>query len=161
MRKTHANWMLILPALCLGLSLAATAQTVAARQADEAAIKAAITEQADAWNRGNIDAFMSVYENSPETTFVGATTLNKGFQPILERYKKGYANRAQMGKLTFKDLEIRLLPSASGKIEYAVATGHFHLDRTERGSANRDDGVFSLVWRKTNGKWKILLDHTS
>jgi ketosteroid isomerase-like protein len=40
-------------------------------------------------------------------------------------------------------------------------TGRFHLDRTTRGEAARDDGVFSLLWEKTAGGWKIILDHTS
>ena len=66
-----------------------------------------------------------------------------------------------MGTLTFNDLDIRLLPASCGKTEFAVVTGRFHLERTAKGEAKKDDGIFSLVWRKTNGNWKILLDHTS
>ena len=114
-----------------------------------------------AWNSGDIPAFMSSYEDSPETTFVGSTSINKGFKPILERYKAGYANKDQMGKLTFTDLEVRLLPTAAGPTEYAIVTGKFHLDRSAKGTATKDDGIFSLVWRKGPGGWKIVLDHTS
>ena len=128
---------------------------------DEAAIRTVIAEQVTAWNKGDIPAFMASYEDSPETTFVGTTSVNKGFQPILERYKKGYATKDQMGTLTFKDLDIRLLPSSSGATEYAVVTGRFHLDRRVKGTAAKDDGIFSLVWHKSAGKWKIVLDHTA
>ena len=135
-------------------------QAQAAQQVDEAAIRAAIQAQADAWNRADIPAFMQVYENSAETTFIGAT-LRKGYGPILERYSKAYSTPEQMGKLTFTNLEVRMLPSSCGAAEYAVVTGNFHLDRTTKGEAKKDDGIFSLVWRKGASGWKILLDHTS
>ena len=134
---------------------------VAGETGDKAAIRAVIDEQVAAWNRGDITAFMTSYEDSPETTFVGTTSVNKGFQPILERYKKGYANKDQMGTLSFKELDIRLLPTAAGVTEYAVVTGRFHLERAAKGTATKDDGIFSLVWHKGPGGWKILLDHTA
>jgi ketosteroid isomerase-like protein len=128
--------------------------------ADEAAIRAAMDAQAAAWNRADIPAFMQSYENSPETTFIGAT-LRKGYGPILERYKTSYTTPEQMGALTFGDLEVRLLSGSCGKPEFAVVTGTFHLQRTAKGEAKKDDGIFSLVWRKGADGWKIVLDHTS
>jgi uncharacterized protein (TIGR02246 family) len=128
---------------------------------EEGAIRAVISSQVAAWNRGDIPAFMASYEDSPETTFVGSTAVQKGFQPILERYRKGYANKEQMGTLTFSELDVRLLPCSSGGTEFAVVTGRFHLERTVRGAAAKDHGTFSLVWRKGAGGWKIVLDHTS
>jgi len=127
---------------------------------DEAAIRAAIQTQVEAWNRGDIPAFMQVYEHSPETTFIGAN-IGKGYEKILERYQKNYSTREQMGTLTFTDLEVRMLPGSCKKAEFAVVTGRFHLDRTQKGESKKDDGIFSLVWRKGQQGWKILLDHTS
>jgi ketosteroid isomerase-like protein len=66
-----------------------------------------------------------------------------------------------MGTLKFTNLDVRLLPGACGAVEYAVVTGNFHLDRATHGEAAKDDGIFSLVWRKGPKGWKILLDHTS
>lgn len=129
-------------------------------EADEAAIRAAMDSQVAAWNRADIPTFMQVYENSPDTTFIGAK-LRKGYGPILERYKESYTTAAQMGALTFNNLDIRLLPSACGQVEFAVVTGAFHLERAVKGEAKKDDGIFSLVWRKGPQGWKILLDHTS
>jgi len=128
--------------------------------ADRKAIESVIGAQVDAWNRADVPAFMQAYENSPETTFIGAK-LRKGYGPILERYKSAYTTPEQMGKLTFGDVEIRLLPSSGGKVEYAVVTGTFHLERAAHGEAKKDDGIFSLVWRKGPQGWKIILDHTS
>jgi ketosteroid isomerase-like protein len=140
---------------CLG-----SAQSSAKAGTDEAKIRAALTAQVESWNRGDIDEFMKVYEDSPDTTFIG-TSIGKGYRPILERYKKGYSTQAQMGTLTFNDLDVRLLPNGCGKTEIALVTGKFHLQRTEKGSATKDDGIFSLVWRKGPHGWKIVLDHTS
>lgn len=158
----------LLAVLALFVAFSGTFQQVASAQTadkskgdDEVAIRALLDEQVKAWNRGDIPNFMASYEDSPETTFVGTATVNKGFQPILERYKKGYANKDQMGILSFKDLDVRLLPSSSGKTEYAVVTGKFHLTRDVKGEATKDDGIFSLVWRKGPGGWKIVLDHTA
>ena len=126
----------------------------------ESSIRAVITAQADAWNRADVNDFMKAYEDSPETTFIG-TALRKGYQPILERYKKAYTTPEQMGKLTFSDVDVRLLPAACGGAELALVTGKFHLERTAKGEATKDDGIFSLVWRKGPKGWKIILDHTS
>ncbi len=86
---------------------------------DEAQIRAAIQAQAEAWNRADIPAFMQAYEDSPDTTFIGLT-LRKGYRPILERYKANYTTPEQMGKLTFTDLDVRLLPGGCGKAEIAA-----------------------------------------
>ncbi len=147
--------LLVFVLICAGPAMHAQTAT-----GDEAAIRAVIAAQVAAWNRGDIPGFMKSYENSPETTFIG-TTVRKGYGPILERYKASYANREQMGTLTFNDLAVRLLPGACGKVEFAVVTGRFHLARSTRGEAAKDDGIFSLVWRKGTHGWKILLDHTS
>jgi ketosteroid isomerase-like protein len=146
--------------LALGLLLVAGSVAFAQGASDEAAIRATLDAQVAAWNRADIPAFMESYENSPETTFIGAK-LNKGFTPILERYKKAYTNKDEMGTLSFKDLDIRLLPTAAGVTEYAVVTGKFHLERSAKGEAKKDDGIFSLVWHKGTDGWKIMLDHTS
>jgi ketosteroid isomerase-like protein len=127
---------------------------------DEPAIRAALDAQAAAWNRADIPAFMQSYENSPETTFIGAK-VRKGYGPILERYKTAYSTPEQMGRLTFGDVEVRMLTGSCGKPEFAVVTGTFHLDRSAKGDAQKDDGIFSLVWRKGADGWKIVLDHTS
>ena len=99
---------------------------------DEAAIRAAIAAQAAAWNRADIPAFMQTYEDSPETTFIGST-VRKGYEPILERYRQNYTTPEQMGTLTFNDVDVRLLPGACGTVEYAVVTGQLS-------SGTRDEG---------------------
>jgi uncharacterized protein (TIGR02246 family) len=136
------------------------AVSLSAAQSAETDIRAAMDAQVAAWNRGDIPAFMQSYEDSPETTFIGAQ-VRKGYQPILARYRQAYANTEQMGKLSFTNLEVRVLTSSCGAAEYAVVTGKFHLQRTTHGEAAKDDGIFSLVWHKGAHGWKIIVDHTS
>jgi len=147
-------------ALVVTLSASPLSAQSTAKSPDEAAIRAAIQSQADSWNHADIPAFMQTYEDSPETTFIGQK-LRKGYEPILQRYKQSYTSPEQMGKLTFSDVDVRLLPSGCGHSEIALVTGKFHLDRTVHGEAAKDDGIFSLVWRKGPHGWKIILDHTS
>ena len=47
--------------------------------ADEVKIRELLTEQAGAWNRGDIDSFMTSYWKSDETLFVGATGVARGW----------------------------------------------------------------------------------
>jgi uncharacterized protein (TIGR02246 family) len=159
MKRALLPITLVIPLLC-SAPAARTQSAAKAGEADETAIRAAIKAQSDAWNRADIPGFMQAYEDSEQTTFIGLT-LRKGYQPIRQRYEASYTNPEQMGKLTFNDLEVRLLPSSCGGTEYAVVTGKFHLDRAQKGEAKKDDGIFSLVWRKGPQGWKIILDHTS
>ena len=150
--------LLILLAVALGSAGSGMATPVTAN--DAAAIRQVMDQQQAAWNRGDVAGYMRGYKDAPDTTFVG-TSVRKGYQAILESYRKHYADKAQMGRLTFSDFDVRLLPGARGEVRYAVVTGRFHLDRTAHGEASKDDGVFSLLWEKTPDGWKIILDHTS
>ena len=120
----------------------------------EAEIRKVLDDQTAAWNRGDIPSFMTGYENSPNTTFVG-TSVTKGYAAVLERYKQKYSSKAIMGTLKFSELEVRMLGS-----DYAGVTGRFHLDRTKE-AGDEAKGIFSLVFKKTPGGWKIIVDHTS
>ncbi len=145
--------------ICIGLAACVPSPGEQTAAGDEAAIRVVLAAQVAAWNRGDIPGFLKGYENSAETTFIGSSIAH-GYEPILERYEKAYADKAQMGTLTFGELSVRLLPTSAGVVEYAVVTGRFHLERTAKGAATKDDGVFSLVWRKSAEGWKIVLDHT-
>ena len=133
----------------LVLSLAGSAQI-----SQEAAVRHLLDQQTADWNRGDVDAFMKGYDDSPNTTFVGQT-VQYGYSTIRDRYKKLYTSPAAMGKLTFSHLAIRILDA-----KYAIATGNFHLQRTPAGGGNAD-GIFSLLLRKNSLGWKIILDHSN
>jgi uncharacterized protein (TIGR02246 family) len=119
-----------------------------------AAIRQVLGDQVAAWNRGDVDTFMHAYKDSPDTTFIGKS-VEHGYVPILERYKKAYASKDSMGTLDFAELAVRELGA-----NYAVVIGKFHLARNAAGGGDVS-GIFSLVWEKTAAGWKIILDHSS
>jgi hypothetical protein len=76
-------------------------------QSDE--IRAMLKNSEAAWNRGDLVAFASDYEDLPTTTFVGKEVTRGGTQAILGRYRRGYPTPEAMGKLTFSEIEVRPL----------------------------------------------------
>jgi len=131
---------------------AASVPTTSQAISSEKAICAVLDGQAAAWNRGDVDAFMTGYWKSPSTEFVGSNGVLRGWQAVLERYRKTYPDRRAMGTLTFSDIEINVLcPTA------ALVTGHYQLEREK----DHPRGVFTLVFRKFSGGWRIINDHTS
>jgi beta-aspartyl-peptidase (threonine type) len=140
------------------LSIASTEHSRAASMSavrDEkiiAAVRAVLDAQVAAWNRGDIDAFMNGYWRSPDTVFISGDSLTRGWQTVLDRYKKSYDSREKMGTLSF--LEIEIVPLASDR---AVAYGRWQLKRT----SDTPHGRFTLIFRRTREGWRITHDHTS
>jgi uncharacterized protein (TIGR02246 family) len=125
----------------------------AAPPADE--IRALMAAKQDAWNRGDIEAFMSAYERSPETTFLGSGGITRGYDAVLERYRRNYASRERMGQLAFTVDEVRM----AGE-DTAILLGRFSLARSEA-AGGPSSGRFTLVWKRTAAGWRIIHDHTS
>ena len=55
---------------------------------EEQAIRRVLTDQAAAWNRGDLDGFMAGYWRDPELTFFSEGTVTRGWDATLERYRK-------------------------------------------------------------------------
>lgn len=136
----------------LGLRTGRRTKAAEMREADREAITAVLNAQQAAWNRGDVDAFLVGYWHSPELTFSGSSGVSRGWDGVMARYKKNYADRAAMGQLDFSRLEFHWLgPDA------ALVLGRWHLKR-DKGDVG---GVFSLVWQRFPEGWKIVHDHTS
>jgi len=116
------------------------------------AIHAVLNAQREAWNRGDIEGYMDGYDRSKDTLFVSGDNVTRGWQTVLERYKKSYDTREKMGVLTFSDLEINLLNETS-----AVVLGRWMLKRVN----DEPHGRFTLIFKRTKNGWKIIHDHTS
>lgn len=120
---------------------------------DEAMIAAVITAQQDAWNNGDIDGYMQGYWKSPDLRFASGGTVVRGWQPTRDRYAATYASRELMGELSLSNLEIILL----GQGDDAVVHGAWALKRAN----DAPSGLFTLVFRKVDGDWKIISDTTT
>ncbi|HBB87465.1 MAG TPA: DUF4440 domain-containing protein [Blastocatellia bacterium] len=143
--------ILIAASLLLLLGVASTfGQTRAAKDAN--AIRAVLDMQVAAWNRGDIEGFMNGYERSEKTVFVGGDNVTRGWQTVLDRYKRNYDTREKMGTLTFSDLEITPLGN-----DNALVLMRWHLQRTK----DEPHGRSTLIMRRTKQGWKIVHDHSS
>lgn len=119
---------------------------------DTAAINQVLAAQSAAWNRGDIDGFMQGYWKSDQLRFASGGTVTFGWQTTLDRYKKHYPDKATMGTLAFTIEEVKLLaPDA------AVVFGKWELVREK----DKPWGLFTLTFRKIDGAWLIVSDHTS
>jgi ketosteroid isomerase-like protein len=126
--------------------------SAAAPAGADAQIKAVLYRQEAAWNRGDTEAFLQGY--AANTTFVGEK-ITRGLNELRVRYQSHYPTVASMGHLSFSDLEIHAMGG-----EYAYVIGHWRLARNADGGGDTG-GNFTLVFRRTEKGWKIILDHTT
>jgi ketosteroid isomerase-like protein len=119
---------------------------------DEAAIRQLMADQTTAWNRGSLDDFMKGYWNNDSLVFISKNGPTYGYKTTLANYKKNYDSPDKMGQLTFTLLKIDKLSP-----DYCFVIGKFALKR----KAGDLGGTYTLLFRKINGHWKIIVDHTS
>lgn len=123
----------------------------------EAEITSMLQASAEAWNRGDLDAFLDDYQDSTATTFVGGTGVTRGLDEIRARYEEGYwSSGSPEQSLRFEELEVQRLGE-----HHALAIGRYVL--TSAGEHSPDaTGYFSLVLHRTaQDGWQIIHDHSS
>ncbi|MBU2500562.1 DUF4440 domain-containing protein [bacterium] len=104
------------------------------------------------WNVGDLEKYMDCYWRSEKVRFAGGDKVSYGWEAVLGNYRKGYPDRTAMGVLTFSEMDVMMLaPDA------AVVFGRWRLERAD----DEPHGLFTLVFRSFDGKWRIVHDHTS
>ena len=142
--------------LCV-LSLHSRAQQVdklytASRQQLEA-VKIVLAQEA-AWNRGDVDAFLSRFKDDPETQIMMGNSV-RGLEKIHAAFRLNYPNREAMGTIGYSDVEARELGE-----NFALATGKYHLERSKKAGGSVD-GTFTEVMEKTPEGWMIIFSETT
>ncbi|SRR5260370_3572399 len=135
------------------LTLAFLSRAGAEEKKPEDAIRRVLTDQAAAWNKGDLEGFMAGYWKSPDLSFFSGKDRTRGWQATLERYVKKYrADAKEMGKLTFSELDVDVLaPDA------AMVRGRWQLEM----SKDKPGGLFTLIFKRFPDGWRIVHDHTS
>ncbi len=116
-------------------------------------VQAILEASADAWNRGDLEGFVSDYADDSTTTFVSGGRVRYGFDWIRGNYAPRFQPGALRDSLRFENVDARAL----GR-EYLLATARFVLFRADSVTAS---GPFTLVLRRIGGQWKIVHDHTA
>jgi ketosteroid isomerase-like protein len=124
----------------------------AQQPSDKQAILNVLEQQRSEWNKGNVEAYMQGYLKSDSLLFVGKNGPTYGWQKTLENYKKGYPDKSAMGFLTFGIKKIDLLTN-----DTAFVLGSWHLKREK----DELKGYFTLLLKKIDGAWKVIVDHSS
>jgi len=139
--------------LCVLFAIVAVAQGPRANDS-KTAVESVLRMQQEAWNRHDLEGFMTGYWNSQELTFFSEAKESRGWQATLDRYRARYASPGhEMGKLEFGDLRVEMLGP-----EAAFVRGEWHLTLSD---GKTPHGRFTLVFRKFSNGWKIVHDHTS
>ena len=135
----------IIPALCL-ICLTANAQSA------EDIIRRIMKDQEDCWNSGELECFMKSYWQSDSLMFVSSSQVYYGYDQTLNRYRNTYPDKAAMGQLTFEYITLKQLSESD-----FFVVGKYHLAR----KIGDLQGHFTLLWRKIEGNWVIVVDHSS
>ncbi len=119
---------------------------------DKKAILKVLKKQRLAWSDNNIEEFMEGYWKSDSLKFYGSNGITQGWENTLDRYKRAYPTEDHTGKLNYRINAITKIAEAA----YYVL-GEYHLKR-EVGNA---DGIFMIIFKKIDGRWKIIADTSS
>jgi len=114
-------------------------------------VKALMTAQESAWNNGDLEGFMSSYWKSDSLKFIGSKAVTYGWQATLDKYKRAYPTKTEMGVLKFSIIEATQLAK-----DAVYVIGKWELEKE-----NPVSGHFTLLWRKIGDHWVIVADHTS
>lgn len=117
------------------------------------AVRTMLSHSAEAWNAGDLERFLSDYADDPTTSFMADSGPRYGIDWIRANYAPRFAPEADRDSLRFEHVHARAL----GR-DHAMATARFVLFRHDSTTAS---GPFTLVLRRTDGRWKIIHDHTS
>jgi ketosteroid isomerase-like protein len=123
-------------------------------QKDSKAVQTVIKNmdiQEKAWNNFDIPGFMNYYWNNDSLKFIGSKGITYGWKSTLDNYIKGYPTKEAMGVLKFTIIEAKQLSKTS-----VYVIGKWELTKDKPAG-----GYFTLLWKKINGNWVIVADHTS
>ena len=122
------------------------------KEKDSLKILNVLEQQRIAWNDNDINEFMKGYLKSDKLVFSGSNGPVFGWNFVKDRYLKAYSTKELMGDLSF---EINNLFSLTRKV--VILLGKFNLQRKNE----KLSGYFTLIFKKINGNWYIVSDHTS
>jgi uncharacterized protein (TIGR02246 family) len=122
----------------------------------ESAAAAVLERQTEAWNRGDLEAFCSVYDE--DATYASPSGIVRGRAAVLERYRKRYPDRAAMGTLRLDVQEARAAagPEGGDRVQGVSIVARWRLTYPGKPEAS---GLTVLVLRpRGDGQWQIVQD---
>jgi ketosteroid isomerase-like protein len=121
-----------------------------------------LEKQAADWNRGDLAAFTSVYDE--DAVYVSPTGVTRGRAAVLDRYRTRYPDAAAMGTLRLEILELRdvwgpevtpLGDATPGGVHGASVVARWSLQRE---GAPPSSGHTLIVLQRSGNTWRIVHD---
>jgi uncharacterized protein (TIGR02246 family) len=120
--------------------------------ADEAAIREALAASAAAFNRGDLDGHLAIYDESVQ--FMTKDGPRPGIEPIEKAFRERYFRDGQpIQQLSYSGLAVRRLSD-----DVAIATARWTLTGGEK---PEQSGWYTLVLVRTAAGWRAVHDHSS
>lgn len=113
-----------------------------------------ILAQQNAWNKGDLDGYLSHYKDAPDTQAVLAN-LVRGIDAVRAAYRQNFPNKDSMGEIEDSEIEVRALGDT-----YALATGRYRLNRSKK-SGGSAEGTFTELFEKTSNGWQIIFSQST
>ncbi len=128
-------------------------------------VEALLKTQSEAWNRGDLDTFTSVY--AEDASFLSPTGLTQGRQQVLERYRRRYPDRKAMGTLSLEIIEVRpaqgievtpLADARPSRVHGLSVAARWKLAYPDQPGKKTAEGLTLLVLRPRGKSWEIVED---
>lgn len=116
-------------------------------------VKRALDEQVKAWNKAELEKAMSYYWNSPEMLWISRRGVEKGYQQVLDGYKKDFNDKSKMGVYSYEPLYIEAL--SKDAVYYVLKW------KIELNGKRIMGGTSSQIWKVVNNKWVVTIEHAS
>ncbi|MCA1748072.1 MAG: DUF4440 domain-containing protein [Parasphingopyxis sp.] len=135
--------------LLLSASPAGAGETPAPITAEQA-----FAEMRAAWNRGDLEAALDGYWNSPDLVWVSRSGVSRGFAQFAEGMRADFGDAPEtMGEFTAEILDSRQIGDYG-----AITVARWSIDRDGEQIMG---GVSTMLWRRIEGEWRIVLEHAS
>jgi uncharacterized protein (TIGR02246 family) len=153
MKRFHLATLTLLfaPALALAQSPPDQLYTATRLQLD---VTKVLLAQEGAWNRGDLDAYISHYKDAPDTQAILGTPT-RGLQNIRLAFRANFPNADAMGTLVQEDIDVRALGD-----DFALATGKYHLTRSRKAGGDVSGG-FTEILEKTPTGWQVIFSEST
>src|SRR3954470_137532 len=130
---------------------------IALRRAREAqsGVEALLKTQAEAWNRGDLEAVTAVY--AADASFLTPTGFTQGRRQVLEHYRRRYPDRKAMGTLSLEIIEVRpaqgievtpLADARPSRVHAVSVAARWRLAYSDQPDKKTAEGLTLLVLRQ-------------
>jgi uncharacterized protein (TIGR02246 family) len=113
-----------------------------------------ILAQEDAWNKGDLNEYLSYYKDAPDTQAVLGGPV-RGLAEIRSAFRANFPNSPSMGNLQQSDVQVRALGD-----DYALALGKYHLTRARK-DGGEATGTFTEIFEKTPAGWRVIFSENT